>query len=459
MLSNTPLKILLVEPDYPNKFPPLGLLKIGTYHKQRGDMVSFVKGFIKKEKRFCFDRVYISTLFSFYHEKTINTILYYKKLLNGDIRKIFVGGIYSSLNPMIIFNETGVYPIVGLLDKHGILGNDKVIIDSLTPAYDLLDQVDYEYGLKDTYIGYTTRGCPNHCPFCAVPRLEPIFIEYIDIKPYIKNIKDLYGEKNNLVLMDNNVLASRYLRKIIDDLKSLGFERDGKIKGRKRTVDFNQGIDVRYVNSKTAGMLSEICAEPIRLAYDHVNIRKVFERGVMALRGLGIKDLSTYMLYNYMDTPKDLYIRLRHVVDLNKELDTKIYSFPMRYTPLDAQNRKHVGAGWTPKQIRGLQCILNVTKGLVSHREDFFMKAFGENPEEFEEIILMPDDYILQRYKYENNGAFEWKTIFKHLTTRQKNDFHEIVGTNDQIRIRERYASSKSIRIKKILEHYIEGKR
>ncbi|MBN1900621.1 cobalamin-binding domain-containing protein, partial [Candidatus Sumerlaeota bacterium] len=74
-MNKSPLKILLVEPDYPNKFPPLGLLKIGTYHKQRGDIVVFVKGLIKKEQRLCLDRVYISTLFSFYHEKTINTIL------------------------------------------------------------------------------------------------------------------------------------------------------------------------------------------------------------------------------------------------------------------------------------------------------------------------------------------------------------------------------------------------
>jgi hypothetical protein len=38
-------KVLLIEPDYANKFPPIGLMKISTYYKNRGGWdVTFYKG-------------------------------------------------------------------------------------------------------------------------------------------------------------------------------------------------------------------------------------------------------------------------------------------------------------------------------------------------------------------------------------------------------------------------------
>ena len=37
-------KILLLEPNYRNKYPPIGLMKIATYHRMLGDEVVFYKG-------------------------------------------------------------------------------------------------------------------------------------------------------------------------------------------------------------------------------------------------------------------------------------------------------------------------------------------------------------------------------------------------------------------------------
>ena len=42
-----PRKILLIEPNYKNKYPPIGLMKISTYHKILGDEVRFYKGDLK----------------------------------------------------------------------------------------------------------------------------------------------------------------------------------------------------------------------------------------------------------------------------------------------------------------------------------------------------------------------------------------------------------------------------
>ena len=37
-------KVLLVEPNYKNKYPPMGLMKLATYYRQSGDDVRFFKG-------------------------------------------------------------------------------------------------------------------------------------------------------------------------------------------------------------------------------------------------------------------------------------------------------------------------------------------------------------------------------------------------------------------------------
>ena len=35
---------MLVEPNYKNKYPPMGLMKIATYYRELGDDVTFFKG-------------------------------------------------------------------------------------------------------------------------------------------------------------------------------------------------------------------------------------------------------------------------------------------------------------------------------------------------------------------------------------------------------------------------------
>jgi len=40
-------KVLLLEPNYKNKYPPMGLMKLATYYRNRGDDVRFFKGDLK----------------------------------------------------------------------------------------------------------------------------------------------------------------------------------------------------------------------------------------------------------------------------------------------------------------------------------------------------------------------------------------------------------------------------
>lgn len=80
----------------------------------------------------------------------------------------------------------------------------------------------------------------------------------------------------------------------------------------------------------------------------------------------------------------------------------------MRYAPTNTFDRKYVGEHWTPKMLRGVQCILNSTHGIAPVNYDFFNAAFGRNAKEFVEIINMPNEYIM--YRKQNQANIEtWR--------------------------------------------------
>ena len=104
---------------------------------------------------------------------------------------------------------------------------------------------------------------------------------------------------------------------------------------------------------------------------------------------------------NFKDKPEDLYHRLRINVDLCEELDVDIYSFPMKYHPINGEHshdRDYVGENWNRKYIRAVQAILNATKGKIGRGKSFFERAFGRTEEEYMEMLLMPETFIIFRF-------------------------------------------------------------
>jgi hypothetical protein len=290
--------ILLLEPNYKNKYPPIGLMKISTYHKMLGDKVTFYKGnlkdfivnqlyeeclsklnridksinwltkssylkqFIKSknslyldllnissseyypliekclvsyadsfkkkeyEKSPEYDRVYVTTLFTFYWKITIETINFAKKLVKNQ-KELLIGGVLASLLTKEVEKATGIKPHAGLLDQPGILDKSpnarNIIIDNLPLDYSILDEIDYEYPTKSAYFTFMTKGCTRKCAFCSVPKLEPTYKPKIETKDKFDEIKKKFGEQQNLLLMDNNVLASPKFPEIIQEIKDMGF--------------------------------------------------------------------------------------------------------------------------------------------------------------------------------------------------------------------------------------------
>lgn len=472
--------ILLIEPNYSNKYPPLGLMKISTYHKLKGDTVVFCKGEDPSLKKRKWDRIYVTTLFTFYWKKSIETIQYYY----GSVvtpSDLYVGGVMATLLGDDIANEKKIQGITisrGLLDKPGMLGDDDIIVDLLAPDYTIVRKssnsyLNYEYPTSDSYIAYSSRGCVNKCAFCAVPIIEPEFKHYISLKEQVDNIKLNLGiDLKNLLIMDNNILASDNLKDIIHEIIDLGYGKDNNhysvIKdGRKTTsrryVDFNQGTDARLLNDENMELISKIAIKPLRIAFDHANEEyvKLYESKVRLAADKGIKNLSNYVLYNFTDTPIDLYRRLKINIKLNEEfenkkLDTKVFSFPMRYSPIKGEHskdRKYVGVYWSWKFIRAVQCILQATHGVVSPNPTFFYKAFGKDEAEFERLLYMPNDYIMFRLKHEADGrTSQWLNEFEKLNETERVELINCLGGPGSSKIN--ISMTTNDRVISILKHY-----
>jgi hypothetical protein len=285
---------------------------------------------------------------------------------------------------------------------------------------DINKYLTYQYPTNDSYLGYATRGCIRECPFCAVHIIEPNFCKYTSIEKQVIDIKSNYGEKKHLLLLDNNVLASDDFNKIINDIKTIGFEKGAKFcvenNGRKscsnRYVDFNQGVDARLLTKEKMKLLSEIAINPLRIAFDDIKDKDIYIEKVRMAAEHDIKTLSNYILFDFEDTPEDFYERLRINIDLNIEFESKgyisrIWSFPMKYSPIfgdDCKDRKYIGKHWNKQFLRGIQCILLATHGVVSPKIMFFERAFGTNVNIFKAIISLPEEYILHRDNNEKNG-------------------------------------------------------
>lgn len=506
------MRVLLVEPNYKNKYPPMGLMKISTYHKMLGDEVRFVKGVDPNVDAAVWDRIYITTLFTFDFSISAETILHYMRLVD-DVSSLYVGGIMASLMPESIVEATGIdrsHILTGLFTDTSVVGdNNDINVDQLPLDYDILEDVNYKYPAGDNYFAYTTRGCPNHCSFCAVPILEPNFHVTNNIVEQIKVIDQKYGPKQHLLLLDNNVLNTPNLESLVDDLCAAGFGRGAKYvdpgtynivmmryhngdraefldkkmiayldkfkkrikspekldtflqivigaedaedyagymlehedelspiveKYRSKTpkaryLDFNQGVDGRKINDDNMTQLARLAIKPLRIAFDDIKLKDTYCAAVRTAHRHGIKEISNYILFNYKDKPEDLYERLKINIELNRKLGIQIFSFPMKYSPINRTDRSYIGVNWTKKSIRAISAILQVTKGVVAAGSDFFYKAFGNTLEEYFELLAMPRELIMFRHHFEENGTTAaWKKLYQAMSDEQKKELMEFTS-------------------------------
>ena len=221
------MNIGLVDVDGHNGFPNLALMKLSAFHKAKGDSVTWASMFGH------YDIVYKSKVFTFSEDEDFSY----------DADEVQKGG-------------------TGYKDYSIVLPDE---IEHTCPDYSL-------YGI-DYAVGFTTRGCIRHCPFCLVHDKEGMIHAHADIREFLDG-------RRKAVLLDNNIVASKH------GIRQLEWCRDNGI-----AVDCNQGMDARIL-CKSDNLCNLVADIPpfgtrgIRIACDqgdeiepyHTVIQKILER-------------------------------------------------------------------------------------------------------------------------------------------------------------------------------------
>jgi hypothetical protein len=362
--------ILLVEPPYNNPYPPLSLMKISTWHKKKGDDVQLIKDnhhsvnldlFEKKQRYYKkfkdhYDIIYITSLFTYQAQFVIESIKYYQgRFPNSRIR---LGGIMATLIPEYVKEKTGIEPHVGLLRG----------AENCSPDYSWFPNLSYS-------LTFTSRGCPRTCPFCGVRKHEPKFFAKENW------VEDIDITKRRIIFWDNNWLASPNFEKDVKRL--MKFRKIGITQ-----IDFNQGLDCRYLDEEKIKLLSQIKINPLRLAFDNGSEDGHIQKAIELAQKYGFKDISVYVLYNFeddKDTPEYFYYRINEINKLGA------LAYPMRYRPLNSasSSAQYRSDKWDDKLLRALKLSLMFyyTKGMITKKREAFIDIYGNNTQEFKDKL------------------------------------------------------------------------
>jgi pyruvate-formate lyase-activating enzyme len=344
------MHVLLVEPDYYTRYPPLGLLKLGALHRDRGDTVELVRSPNHPSQRP--DLIYVTSLFTYAWRPVHEAVRQYKSMFPN--ARVHLGGIYASLLP-----------------EHAALSGAEVHLglhaeaEALMPAYDLVPE-------WDSTILFASRGCIRRCGFCSVPKLEG---RPSDFRYGIKNL--IYDGHTSVIFWDNNILGNPNWKSVFDEMAELKIE-----------VDFNQGLDGRLLTEEVADKVARCKMKTIRLAYDYIGVGPYIEKAIRRLRELGVspKKIVVYTLFNYIDDPENFFHRVRDL------LNWGAVCYPMRFEPLTSLDKnKYVSPKWDAerlsqvaraRRVMGYAGAFPPYKGLLEklNRAEDFDDAFSLRP-------------------------------------------------------------------------------
>ena len=290
------LRVALHDADGQTDFPNYALMKISAWHKAQGDQVEWWTPLMT------YDKVYSSKVFTFTPENPY-------------------------LPPDTIKGGTGYGLYDDLTDE----------IDAMFPDYSIYPHVDYA-------IGFLTRGCIRHCPWCVVPKKEG------KIRAYRTWREIKRPDSRNIVFMDNNVLACQH-----------GLEQMRDMIGQDVRIDFTQGLDARLIDDDVADTLSRLkWIRHIRMSCDTDAMLDTVLKAIRRLEQHGVKP---YRVFVYL-LVQDIASAERRAIAL-RDVGADVFAQPYRDFTTNAEppdDQKHF-ARWV-----NMKAIFKSVKSFKDYR-------------------------------------------------------------------------------------------
>jgi hypothetical protein len=290
------MKVGLIDVDSHN-FPNLALMKISAWHKSRGDSVEWC---IPVQH---YDVVYTSKVFGDEYTQIDPTIVQADKIIYGG-----TGFAISIVDGKEVYTKT----------------DDPELpyeIEHIYPDYSL-----YPEYTKDCAYGFLSRGCPNNCGFCLVSKKSG------RVSHKVADLTEFWNGQKNIVLLDPNIMACREHMDLLKQLVDSG-----------ACVEFNQGIDARFIDESNVELLSQIKMKIIHFAFDFMKNEDRIICGLkLAKQHLKLNDRNSivYMLTNYDTSIREDLYRVKMLKETGFSPDVRIYrkaSLPKRHILRDLQ--------------------------------------------------------------------------------------------------------------------------
>lgn len=224
-----------------HRFPNLCLMKISAYHKQIGNHVEWYS------KSNVYDIVYMSKVFNEEYSPDIPEPQNTKQIIKGG-----TGYAIKLENGIEVYHKELDPPL-------------PAEIETIYPDYSLYPEyTGYGRQLRSqTAYGFLTRGCPNACNFCHVVPKEG------RCSHKVADLSQFWRGQGNICLSDPNILACKEAPELLQQLVE-----------SKAKIDFNQGLDARFITKEKAEFLVNMKLKNPHFAMDSMDVMEPVKRGL-----------------------------------------------------------------------------------------------------------------------------------------------------------------------------------